>query len=618
MPPVLLIAIAVAPAGAILLYYLRIVRRAPEPWFRVAAVCVFGVGAFYLAAEVEHEAAAYIPRSKPWLWCFAVIGPVEETLKLLAVLVAAPWPARYERVSSGLMYGVAAGVGFACVENIVYVLEFGAGTGVMRAATAVPAHALQSAIVGLGVGVVHRTHGTGRRLLQVGVALMVAIVLHATYDALLLGAGNLRGLVVIVVLFEVLVVRFAARRVLERDLQKDMDLLASVPLFHGVPAASLRILAAGSTRVRVWSGTTILRAENTGSSMFQIVRGTVEVRIDDEVVATLKAGDFFGELALLTEAPRSADVIARTDVLLMRVHRRVLLDAVRKDETLAEVVIERARARADMGSLPTTSALVELAAEHANQSAANTTAVPLEVSKLLRGLSAEDLETLRAACVTARRGRGAKLVRAGRTGPGLYFILSGQATATLGRRRLSTLVEGDDFGEISLLTGWNATATVTASSAVELAVLRWIDLEPVIAKNPALGLRLLTALEGHARRGLADPSRQTAIRERFWRVITRAGRVVSPLSEGAERMFVENPDLQSLPRSAAETLAKFGVSPLVTPDGRCALGAKDLEDAIARCPYVVRFLARLTIRRVLRELSSDEAASAHPATRPIV
>lgn len=585
----MLVVIAVAPAAAILAYYLRIVRRAPEPWLRVAATCVLGGVAFFAAGWIEREAALYVPRSRPWLWCFAVVGPVEELLKLAAVLIAAPWPVRYERVSSGLMYGVAAGVGFACVENIAYVLEYGVATGVLRAVTAVPSHALQSAIFGLGLGVVHRTRM--RRLWPVVFAVLAAIVLHALYDALLLAAGQLRGLAVGIVFLEAIVVRYAARRVLERDLQADMDLLGSVPLFEGVKSSSLRTLAAGATRIRVAPGAAVVRQGNRGEAMFQIMRGDLEVRIDGETVTTMQAGDFFGELALLTEQPRSADVVARSEALVMRVHRDVFLDAVDKDRAFADVVVERARDRMDEASLPSTDALVERARQAAERPPEDKLASALGGVDVLRELSSEDLVALARACVRAQRGPAARLVRAGRPGIGFCLILSGGAVATLGRRRLTELVEGDFFGEIGLLTGWNATATVTSSAPVELAVLRWIDLEPIVAKNPQLGLHLLDALEVRARRGMKDPSQETSLGEKLWRTAARLSRLLSPWSERSEALFREHPDIRSLPRSTVETLSEYD-----TPVG---LEPGTLADAIARCPSVLRFYARLAIRRVV-------------------
>lgn len=585
MPSTVLALLAIAPAAAILAYYLRIVRRAPEPWLRVAATCVLGGAIVYVAGPLERQATAFVTRDAPWVWSFAVVAPTEELLKLAVMLIAAPWPTRYERVSSGLTYGIAAGVGFACVENLHYVFAYGAEAGVFRAVTAVPAHALESAIVGLGLGVVHR-FGRWR---SVVVAAIAAILLHGAYDGVLLGAPSLRGLVVGIVFFEAVVVRFAVRSVLERDLQRDMDLLASVPLFDGVTSSALRVLAAGSTRVRVAKGTPVVRVGNRGDAMFQIVRGEVDVWVDDEVVRKLGAGDFFGELALLRDAPRSADVIASSDALVMRVDRRVFSSAVRGDEVFAQLVLDRARERFDADELPDLETLQRRARSEVERGATGAVAAALSSSPIFAGLSTDDVESLANASMHVHRGTNTKLLRSGHAGHGLYVLLSGQAVATLGARHLTLLVEGDFFGEISLLTGWAATASVTSTTPVELALLRWVDLEPVVAKNPALGLRLLEALEVRAARGLDAPAETTSLRDTLGRALVRATGALSPWSARAEAVYQAHPDLRSLPRSTVETLAEHD-----TPDG---LAGAALEDAIARCPSVLRFYGRLAIRR---------------------
>jgi CRP-like cAMP-binding protein len=62
----------------------------------------------------------------------------------------------------------------------------------------------------------------------------------------------------------------------------------------------------------------VIREGDPGDSLCIIVKGTVEVRKGDRVVAELTAGDFFGELSLIDGEPRSADVIATDDVTLLK------------------------------------------------------------------------------------------------------------------------------------------------------------------------------------------------------------------------------------------------------------------------------------------------------------
>jgi CRP-like cAMP-binding protein len=80
--------------------------------------------------------------------------------------------------------------------------------------------------------------------------------------------------------------------------------------------------------VRIKAGDAIVRQDQRGECMFVILEGTAKVshaRDDKRVdLATLQAGDFFGELALVDEGPRSADVIAVTDCELLRVPQSVV------------------------------------------------------------------------------------------------------------------------------------------------------------------------------------------------------------------------------------------------------------------------------------------------------
>jgi len=73
-------------------------------------------------------------------------------------------------------------------------------------------------------------------------------------------------------------------------------------------------------------GEYIIKEGEQGDSAFVIVEGEVEVKLAKKVIATLSEGEVFGELALLTDEVRTADVIAKTDLRVMTMAKTVFMD----------------------------------------------------------------------------------------------------------------------------------------------------------------------------------------------------------------------------------------------------------------------------------------------------
>jgi CRP-like cAMP-binding protein len=96
-----------------------------------------------------------------------------------------------------------------------------------------------------------------------------------------------------------------------------IDDLREVNLLHGLKESDLVSLAADLAERRVAAGDPIVGEGTGGVAFFFILQGETSVSVAGEEVATLKRGDYVGELALLDpEGPRSATVTAKTDVVL--------------------------------------------------------------------------------------------------------------------------------------------------------------------------------------------------------------------------------------------------------------------------------------------------------------
>ena len=92
--------------------------------------------------------------------------------------------------------------------------------------------------------------------------------------------------------------------------------LASVPLFAGLDARALKRLTEQGKRRTYEAGDPIIRQDAPASALYVILSGKVRVHEgnDGPTLTELHAGDFFGELALIEEHPRSASCIAVTEV----------------------------------------------------------------------------------------------------------------------------------------------------------------------------------------------------------------------------------------------------------------------------------------------------------------
>ena len=92
------------------------------------------------------------------------------------------------------------------------------------------------------------------------------------------------------------------------------ELLADVDLFSRCSKSELKTVARHIETVRLESGAELTRQGAEGDAFFVILEGTAKVSVDGEVADTLGPGQYFGELALLDGAPRSATVSAEDEV----------------------------------------------------------------------------------------------------------------------------------------------------------------------------------------------------------------------------------------------------------------------------------------------------------------
>jgi protease PrsW len=186
LDPVLLAA-AIAPA----LIFLAVVSvrlehkkrlLVPRPLWTIALAVLMGVGSAFLALGIGQ-----VLNAKPWgisslgtlaLFTLIGVGLVEEGAKFLLMRSVLWRLDSFKERYDGILYGAAVGLGFGATENIIYVLNGGMDTAVVRAFTAVPMHGLLGVVSGYYLGKTKISAGWGFT------ALWWAVVAHGFYDFL--------------------------------------------------------------------------------------------------------------------------------------------------------------------------------------------------------------------------------------------------------------------------------------------------------------------------------------------------------------------------------------------------------------------------------------------------
>jgi CRP-like cAMP-binding protein len=100
------------------------------------------------------------------------------------------------------------------------------------------------------------------------------------------------------------------------------DQLANVPLFSALSKRDLQRVAKASDEVSIDAGRVLVEQGRTGHEFFLILDGEAVIRRNNRKIATLGPGQYFGELAILDRGPRSASVIANTDMRVLVLGQR--------------------------------------------------------------------------------------------------------------------------------------------------------------------------------------------------------------------------------------------------------------------------------------------------------
>jgi len=209
---------------------------------------------------------------------------------------------------------------------------------------------------------------TGRMLMQRAAPQDALASIFATMESLALVCSAL-GSIAVQVMIAALGVRAAvlgigvtlaclialtARRLVEIDASADapvvtIRLLRRLPIFAPLPGPPMEGVARAGRHVHVAAGDTIITEGDRGDGYFAIITGAVDVSAAGEHIRSMTRGQGFGEIALISDVPRTATVTAVTDVELLEIERTPFLTAVTGHDASRHAALSVVHAWPDTG-----------------------------------------------------------------------------------------------------------------------------------------------------------------------------------------------------------------------------------------------------------------------------
>lgn len=180
-----LLALALAPGVAIGLYIYLKDKHEREPLGLLLISFLYGVMSTLVTLLISYPLEKFFILKEQdvidqFYNAFFKVALIEEFSKFLFVRFVLYYNKNFNEPFDGIVYAMMVGMGFACLENIIYVFEYGYETGILRMFTAVPAHGTFAILMGYFLGKAKFSHKNG--LYYSLLALLVPAFFHGAYD----------------------------------------------------------------------------------------------------------------------------------------------------------------------------------------------------------------------------------------------------------------------------------------------------------------------------------------------------------------------------------------------------------------------------------------------------
>ncbi|RWZ60245.1 intramembrane metalloprotease PrsW [Halobacillus fulvus] len=174
---------AISPAVAIMTFIYLSKKIELEPLPLIIRMFVIGVIMVFPIMFIQYAFETEVIFQSPLLKSVLLAGLIEEFFKWFFLLFVAYRHSAFDHHYDGIIYGVSISLGFATIENIIYLFANGIEIAVLRAIFPVSSHALFGIIMGYYLGKAKFTESHTRLCLLLG--LLIPVTLHSLYDYIL-------------------------------------------------------------------------------------------------------------------------------------------------------------------------------------------------------------------------------------------------------------------------------------------------------------------------------------------------------------------------------------------------------------------------------------------------